>query len=205
MLNGSTTRSDRDLEQEIVLLTEQLRASRQEVSRLAQEYARLAELSTTDELTGLKNYRCFQEILASTYALSQRKGDPLSVAVVAVDDLESFNFAFGRQSGDDVLRTVGQIIQETIRESDVAARYGGKKFVLLFPSSGSCGSIFAAGRIRDAVESHPWPLAPVTVSLGVSTTTGTNATATVLVDEAHAALLHSRRRGFNSVAHHHAG
>jgi diguanylate cyclase (GGDEF)-like protein len=166
---------------------------------LKRQNARLLELATIDELTGVKNRRRFQEDLNLHLALAARKPMPLSLIMVDVDQFKAFNDEFGHVAGDAALRSVADILQSTVRDQDVVARYGGEEFVILLPATESLEAQYVAERLRLCFTTHEWPLRPITASLGVATSTGPTANAQSLVEEADQALYESKRCGRNRV------
>lgn len=107
-----------------------------EVARL---YDQLKEIAAIDSLTGLANRRSFLERLHSEIARSRPAGAPLSIALIDLDGFKAVNDAYGHIVGDEVLRQVAQALSGAARESDLAARFGGDEFVLLFPRSTQVG------------------------------------------------------------------
>lgn len=175
-------------------------------SQLEEANAQLADLATSDGLTGLKNHRFFQDTLLSSFSFARRQGMPLSLILLDVDHFKSYNDSFGHPAGDEVLRQVAALLQRDVRDHDIVARYGGEEFTLLLPATNQAEAVAAASRVRETIEAYPWPLRPVTVSVGVSTYDLSSlapmpATAAELVDQADAALYRSKHGGRNQVTH----
>jgi len=104
-----------------------------EVSRVSRQHQREAEI---DPLTELFNRRVFFAEAERIFAEARDvNGNPV-VAILDVDKMKEVNDTFGHQCGDDVLKHVARAIQMSIREGDVAIRYGGDEFAILFPSKG---------------------------------------------------------------------
>ncbi len=161
----------------------------------------LAELAQSDELTGVGNRRWFRKSLEACHSLSRRNGLPLSLLMLDVDHFKSFNDTFGHPAGDDVLRAVSGSLRDGIRKHDELARYGGEEFAILLPNTNVKVARDLADRLRAGLASRPWPLRPITASLGVATTGDTIASPTELVSEADRALYHSKRTGRDRVTH----
>lgn len=168
---------------------------------LARQNARLAELATVDELTGVKNRRRFREDLDMFFALWARQETPFSLVMLDVDHFKQYNDAFGHPAGDDVLRTVAGLLREGTRQQDVVARYGGEEFVVLLPSTTADDALNMAERLRERIEQSSWSLRNVTVSAGVSTTAPDITSSSSLVVAADQALYRSKRFGRNRVTH----
>jgi len=162
---------------------------------------RLAELVTTDGLTGVKNRRSFDETLQTACSFAIRHGWPLSVVMIDVDDFKVFNDTLGHPAGDDVLREIAKLLRNNTREHDLVARYGGEEFVVLLPATDIFGSMTIAERLRAAVANHSWPLRRVTISVGVSTMTLQPRETAALVEFADVALYRSKQLGRNCVTH----
>jgi diguanylate cyclase (GGDEF)-like protein len=173
-----------------------IRAANEE---LALANADLERLATTDGLTGLKNHRTFQGLLAAEYARARRYEKPLSVVLLDVDHFKMFNDTFGHPAGDAVLCRVGSLLQETARTTDVVARYGGEEFALLLPETPSEGAESIAERLRHAVAAAGWDRREVTVSVGVSSLEDETPSPAGLVEAADQALYRSKRNGRNRV------
>jgi diguanylate cyclase (GGDEF)-like protein len=144
------------------------------LAALAIENARLydeaKELSLTDELTGLRNIRYFREQLRREIARASRAQQPLSVALLDVDNLKVVNDSFGHRAGDALLVKIGYRLQSCLRSSDVIARYGGDEFVLLFHGVDSETAFICAKRCLESVRQMPFldHGIKVTVSIGVA-------------------------------------
>lgn len=167
---------------------------------LEEANARLADLATTDGLTGLKNHKAFQTAVEDSLKAMRRSSQPLSVIILDVDNFKRYNDSYGHPAGDEVLRTVSAMIRESIREVDVAARYGGEEFVVVLPNADSKTAVIVAERIRVAIEGYAWQFCPVTASFGVATTVDGIMTKQELVDAADQALYRSKRTGKNRVS-----
>jgi two-component system cell cycle response regulator len=161
----------------------------------------LEGLATTDSLTDLCNRRQFDNALATAFSFAQRQQLPLSVLILDVDHFKGFNDEFGHAVGDETLRTVAAILRDAMRDHDMVARYGGEEFVVLLPATGAADCRIPAERLRTAIEEHPWPFRPVTVSLGAASVSPSTRSATALVEEADQALYRSKRSGRNRLTH----
>ncbi len=180
------------------LAVQELQCQRDELRRLNQE---LAELSYTDDLTGLKNRRHFHDALGATLEDPTRRVEPLSVILIDVDHFKAYNDAFGHPAGDQVLRMVGTVLREQIRSDDTTARYGGEEFVILMPNTDADTAGRVAQRLMDAVAEIPWPFRPVTVSCGIVTALPESSDAVRMISDADEALYQSKRQGRNRITH----
>jgi diguanylate cyclase (GGDEF)-like protein len=126
-----------------------------------------------DGLTGLYNRRYFEEAAERELARAKRHQRPVVFLVLDVDHFKRFNDTFGHDAGDHLLREVGQLLRSSVRQSDVACRYGGEEFVLILPESPPEEARRRADQIRQGFHrlglSHQGRvLGPVTVSIGIA-------------------------------------
>lgn len=112
-------------------LSRRRQSHREQKDRLAVALARIQELATRDELTGLIHHRHMQELLQQEHRRSARSGQSFCVALIDIDRFKAVNQRFGRAAGDEVLRALARESQAVIRLSDVMGRWGGDVFVLL--------------------------------------------------------------------------
>lgn len=133
---------------------------------------RLARLSVTDSLTNLPNRRALDQRLREEVARAERHGTPLVLALLDLDRFKSINDGFSHDVGDRVLVRVAELLQGSLRASDVAARWGGEEFALLLPETRTLEATSVLERVRAAVAGHDWArIAPglaVTASIGVA-------------------------------------
>jgi diguanylate cyclase (GGDEF)-like protein len=156
-----------------------------------------------DGLTGLANRRQCEETLASELARVQRFGGPLAIVVADLDWFKDVNDRHGHPSGDAVLREFAQLLNETVRDIDLAGRWGGEEFLVILPGTHLDGGAQVAERIRLAlagriVLSADGSPIPVTASFGVAATPPAS-TAAELFSAADAALYEAKRNGKNRV------
>jgi len=160
----------------------------------------LAQQSTTDALTGLKNRREFDRALLEETARVARSKTPLGLLIVDVDHFKPYNDEFGHVAGDAALAQVGRILLKNARTNDVTVRYGGEEFAVLLPATDKDSAMVVAQRIRAAIEEAPWDLRAVTVSIGVAISAHAHDNPT-LVERADQALYEAKRQGRNCVVH----
>jgi two-component system, cell cycle response regulator len=156
--------------------------------------AEVERLAKFDALTGLANRRVFEAALHREIARAKRTGLPLSLVVLDVDHFKRVNDTYGHQSGDEVLRHVGEALGHVGRETDLVARYGGEEFAVILPDTGLAEATKVAERLRAAVAAFPG-LVPVTASAGVAVLPGNANEAAELIQAADEALYESKRTG----------
>ncbi len=134
-LLGSIGNTDNEKSQmRPALLDQTLDAAEEVESFLAEQSARiqyLENLTLTDELTGLRNRRGFNEHLRRTLASAQRYGDQGVLVFCDLDNFKVVNDSFGHHVGDYVLRQPAKVLEKEVRESDLVARLGGDEFAVL--------------------------------------------------------------------------
>ena len=128
--------------------------------------------AVTDSLTHLLNRRYLSEFLPREVIRARRSGDSLAVLMIDLDHFKRYNDNFGHDAGDLVLKEVAQLLLAHIRGSDIACRYGGEEFVLVFPDTTFEGAKRRAEEIRASVKGlqlalRGRPLGQITVSVGV--------------------------------------
>jgi diguanylate cyclase (GGDEF)-like protein len=125
-----------------------------------------------DPLTGLPNRRRFDEQLQLEGKRASRSGRPLSMLVADIDHFKSVNDQYGHASGDVVLRRVGAVLREAVRETDFVGRVGGEEFALILPEADVRGAQTLGERVRRRVEQAkvqlPGTLLSVTISIGAA-------------------------------------
>ncbi|MGZ3253277.1 MAG: sensor domain-containing diguanylate cyclase [Burkholderiaceae bacterium] len=140
--------------------------------RLQEKVVKLAEQASTDELTGLFNFRTFEIELEKSLHESKRASDKkeLSLLLIDIDHFKNFNDTYGHAAGNDVLAGVALEISKLIRQTDKACRYGGEEFVVILPNCDLSGATLLAERIRSTMEKHLFTtsagMRSVTVSIG---------------------------------------
>jgi diguanylate cyclase (GGDEF)-like protein len=165
----------------------------------------VSEQAVTDELTGLANKRGFRDWIETEFARAERFGHELSLLMLDIDNFKAVNDTHGHLQGDEVLRTIGRILQRESRGIDQPARYGGEEFSVGLPETAPKGAAELAERIRARIEETEIPMVSgggsmrITASLGVATMPDAADEVTGLVGAADEALYGAKRAGKNRV------
>jgi diguanylate cyclase (GGDEF)-like protein len=174
---------------------------------VALENARLHRMverqAMVDSLTGLANRRSLEESLRSELARAARFGDAVCVVFADLDDFKQVNDKYGHAAGDDVLRAFAAALRKTVRESDVAGRWGGEEFALVLPGTDAVGGARFAERARLAIEGSRVAMpngdeCAVTASFGVASFPESHELGEILA-AADSALYAAKGRGKNQV------
>jgi diguanylate cyclase (GGDEF)-like protein len=157
-----------------------------------------------DSLTGLANRRLCEAALEKEIGRADRFGEPLSLVVGDIDDFKNVNDRHGHPTGDEVLREFARALQETVREIDLAGRWGGEEFVVGLPGTDLAGGVQLAERVRAAlakrtIEAPNGERLHVTASFGVAEFAGQGGLSELLA-AADAALYRAKRAGKDRVA-----
>jgi len=136
-------------------------------------YEKIRLKSLTDELTGLYNRRYFFERLKEEYERTKRYSESeFSVIMLDIDHFKRINDTYGHMAGDIVLKKLARIMKNSIRSTDIVARFGGEEFIFLLPQTPLKGGVVFAERLRKTVETCKFKALeyeiPVTISIGVS-------------------------------------
>lgn len=166
-------------------------------------------MAYSDAMTGLDNFRQFEETLSDELLRAERYDRPLSIILLDIDHFKSFNDTRGHQAGDALLGQLGVVLRNALRNVDRPARYGGEEFVIVCPETGADEVLLIAERIRMAVQNTPFILpgkdggeadtARVTVSLGCATFPRDARADRDLVKRADLALYAAKEAGRNAV------
>lgn len=137
--------------------------------QLTEANRRLAELATTDALTGIWNRRHLETLIRQAMERSDRYSEPLTLILIDLDNFKSINDRCGHQMGDHVLIEFCRRIRRHVRSSDAFGRWGGEEFLILMPRCGNGGGLALAEKLRQIMEATPIPeLGTVTASFGVA-------------------------------------
>ena len=170
--------------------------------------AALMEMSSTDMMTHLKLKYYFFNYLTEAIDSAFLKKENIAVLMFDIDFFKKFNDTYGHECGDFVLISVADIIKKSLRDVDVASRYGGEEFTVLLCDTNKEGAMIVAERIRSAIDEHDFVYNDqhlhVTISVGVSvfdTETNLVNSPNCFVNQADQALYVSKSNGRNRVTY----
>lgn len=196
---GRNAREIEDNQREIEAANAELLAKNNELSSVNLV---LEQLSITDGLTKLHNHRYFQEALTKECKRSLRTENPLCLVLIDIDYFKKWNDRLGHAGGDAILRRIAEILNESVRETDLLARYGGEEFAILAIATDLAGAVALGEKVRQAVVEAdfvtdvPSEKQQLTVSVGVAAFAGDRRQ---LFADADAALYQAKDEGRNRV------
>ncbi len=162
----------------------------------------LEKLAVTDDLTQVYNYRFLKTALRREIRRAGRYRQELSLVMIDVDNLKTYNDQHGHLRGSYLLREIAGLLASQVRSWDLVAKYGGDEFTLILPQTGREGAMAVGERMRSAIAGHVFPLAQpgqITVSLGTAVFPTDADDPNGLIQAADRALYLAKQRGRNRV------
>ncbi|MDH5385468.1 MAG: diguanylate cyclase, partial [Candidatus Aminicenantes bacterium] len=170
---------------------------------LRSHYEAALDSAILDWLTGLYNHGYFQQFLDYELKRAHHQGFPVGLIMIDLDDFKIYNDTLGHSAGDAILRELGQVVRNIIREVDLAARYGGEEFAVVLPYTNGENVKIVAERIHKAITSHDFfhdesiELHNPTVSMGISVFPEEALTKKELIEKADKMLYKAKQQGKN--------
>jgi diguanylate cyclase (GGDEF)-like protein len=168
-------------------------------------YEAVKNLSLTDEMTNLHNYRSFISRLKEEINRSKRNKSEISLVILDIDHFKNYNDTLGHQAGDEALREVGKVLRNTVRDEDIVSRYGGEEFCIIFPGIAKEGIKSLCERIRIKIEKYKFykekvqPTGKLTISLGGANFPTDAKDMHTLIQKADEALYRAKHLGRNQM------
>lgn len=163
--------------------------------------AKLEHLSRTDRLTELYNRGYWEERLRQEYARFQRHASTACLIMFDIDHFKKVNDNYGHPAGDEVIRRTAEVVRNSIRDVDIAGRYGGEEFAIILVNADDEGASTFAERLRGNVEQlrvvHEGTHIPYTISLGIAPLTEDIGSPEAWIETADQALYQAKRGGRN--------
>lgn len=172
-----------------------------ERKRLESELERRAQI---DYLTGVSNRGYFIEQADLEINRAIRYDNPISFQIMDIDFFKHVNDTHGHKAGDSVLKKLGEVCRQTLREIDIIGRWGGEEFAIMLPETGIEKAAEVAERLRKALAStiitlHDRPPISFTVSIGVASLYSNTNNLDLLFGIADKALYEAKKTGRNKV------
>ncbi len=169
------------------------------------DFERLAELSRTDELTGLLNRRAFTDDITSAMARARRVSQPAALLYVDLDNFKLLNDMHGHDAGDNALREVAAVLTRAVRPYDIAARIGGDEFALwledIEPAAAARRARRLLGDLRRWAMLQPGTSRPLGASIGVAVfDPKAEEPAAAFIDRADRAMYRAKQAGRNRIS-----
>ncbi|HLG93885.1 MAG TPA: sensor domain-containing diguanylate cyclase [candidate division Zixibacteria bacterium] len=168
-------------------------------------HKQMEQMSTVDPLTGVYNFRYFNNKLIDELKRSRRYRQPVSLIMIDIDYFKKANDRFGHQIGNAVLNGLVEVIQRCIRDTDTLVRYGGDEFVVVLPQTDKRDAFIIGERIRSTVAETvfgglgDFPELRITVSIGITTWPDNGYAEHEIVKVADQALYRAKGSGRNHV------
>jgi diguanylate cyclase (GGDEF)-like protein len=162
-------------------------------------------MSITDPLTSLPNRRYLEERLTEELNRSRRYDYAMSFLMIDIDDFKTYNDLNGHQAGDLALQITAHCLKAALRSADVASRYGGEEFSILLPQTSASEAAVIAERMCERVAGTNYPhgrsqpRGQVTISIGISSFSGTINTPERIIAVADRALYNAKSKGKNRI------
>ncbi|MES2760408.1 MAG: GGDEF domain-containing protein [Pseudomonadota bacterium] len=206
---GDVLRETRLVQTEALKSRDRMIAARQEVQEAEQrivtleaELRHMSELVREDQLTGSLNRRGLDDVFERETARSDRRGTPLCLAILDLDDFKRLNDTYGHLAGDNALKHLVKVIKETLRSMDVIARFGGEEFLILLPETTVEAAAQTMTRLQRELTKHFFlhenEKLLITFSAGVALRIA-NETQATLVARADKAMYQAKKSGKNRV------
>jgi diguanylate cyclase (GGDEF)-like protein len=165
---------------------------------------KLQQLSITDGLSGLYNYRYLIHLLESEFRRANRYNRTLALLLMDIDHFKNLNDTYGHLCGDYVIKTLAKILKSNVRGTDVVARYGGDELAVMLIETNTKSALEVAEKLKKEIESHPfqWQAKQLDVNLSIGLATAPAPgiqDVSDLVEAADRALYQAKKAGRNTV------
>jgi diguanylate cyclase (GGDEF)-like protein/PAS domain S-box-containing protein len=174
-----------------------------QLSEIQSLQAELREQAIRDPLTGLFNRRYLAETLEREFARASREEYPVSLALLDIDHFKKVNDSWGHHAGDLVLKALSDELRAHTRAGDIACRYGGEEFLIVFPNASLSDACQRAEQFRLRIQSLevPWKdiQIHITVSIGLANFPHHGTTSDMILTAADDALYQAKASGRNCI------
>ncbi len=138
----------------MVLARQEVQDAEQRIHTLEAKLQHMSELVREDQLTGSLNRRGLDDVFERETARSDRRGTPLCIAMLDLDDFKRLNDTYGHLAGDAALKHLVKIVKDTLRSMDVIARFGGEEFLILLPETTTEAATHTMTRVQRELTKH---------------------------------------------------
>ena len=138
----------------MVLARQEVQDAESRIHALEAKLQHLSELVREDQLTGSLNRRGLDDVFERETARADRRGTPLCIAVLDLDDFKKLNDTYGHIAGDAALKHLVKIVKDTLRSMDVIARFGGEEFLILMPETSVEAAATTMTRLQRELTKH---------------------------------------------------
>ena len=178
----------------------ELRAT-ENAMQLQEDMLKLRQLADTDFMTGLMNRRSFLAVAEDAVAFSRRYQRNMATLMIDIDHFKKINDTYGHAAGDDAIKSIAEIVRQSIRTTDKAARFGGEEFVVLLREIDQETAVLLAERIRTSIAAarvrHGDITIPITVSVGLALFDASDRDVQDVIERADQGLYVAKKTGRN--------
>jgi diguanylate cyclase (GGDEF)-like protein len=164
----------------------------------------IERLAHADHLTGLYNLRIFLILMEQELVRSSRFKNNFSIMIIDADNFKTIKNDRGDAGGNKVIQQLADAIRSNLRSTDIIARYGGDKYVVLMPETGATNAMVAGERLRKIIEKTPFTVNEqtnqITASIGIAGYPDHGTAVNELLSSAENALLQSKGTGKNRIS-----
>jgi diguanylate cyclase (GGDEF)-like protein len=169
--------------------------------KLVQEKEKYVILAMTDALTGLKNRAFLVSYLDQAIKEAKRYHHTFSIMLLDIDFFKHVNDQYGHHTGDEVLKSLAEILNKECRQADIIARYGGEEFIIVFASTPLEHAIVTAERIREKVSEAHFTALDLHITISAGVTTYRDDTTSALIERVDALQYEAKDNGRNCIIH----
>ncbi|MCK5807486.1 diguanylate cyclase [bacterium] len=166
------------------------------------ENVRLLDIATKDTLTRVATRRHFMQSLEKEIKRQRRYNSYLSLLMLDIDHFKQINDQHGHLMGDTVLRKIGEILNQNIRNTDFVGRFGGEEFIILLTNTNQVGAFNTAEKIRLIIEETSFSTLNITASIGIATCNDHRLMSELdFIEKSDQAMYTAKREGRNRTIH----
>lgn len=201
-MEDRTRKYSAELEEKVKERTAEIRRQNKELEKIN---TKLKKMSTHDGLTGINNFRYFSQMLESEFKKAIRYKQSLSCIILDIDDFKFINDRLGHTAGDYALIKTASLLKESVRETDIVARYGGDEFTIVLPNTDLENACVVGNKILERFRKYQLKkgslkLGKISLSIGISSLPNeTIKTPKELLESADKAMYRAKEHGKNNV------